>query len=78
MAVLVLPIAYFVYIFMTGNPTQRVNKLFDMMNKGMAGGEDAFAFDKVSVSRLMLRILLSYFRFLPSDVDYPHYRSLHR
>eukprot|EP00616_Rhizochromulina_sp_CCMP1243_P016335 CAMPEP_0118961814 /NCGR_PEP_ID=MMETSP1173-20130426/371_1 /TAXON_ID=1034831 /ORGANISM="Rhizochromulina marina cf, Strain CCMP1243" /LENGTH=365 /DNA_ID=CAMNT_0006910005 /DNA_START=54 /DNA_END=1151 /DNA_ORIENTATION=+ len=39
--------AYFVYLFVTGNPTQRVGKLYSMMAKGMAGGEDVSAFDKI-------------------------------
>lgn len=49
---LVVPaLAYFAYAFVTGNPTQRVNKLFSMMSKGMAGGEDVSAFDKVPLRR---------------------------
>lgn len=36
-----------VYSFVNGNPTQQVGKLFTMMSRGMAGQEDAFAFDKL-------------------------------
>ena len=37
----------FAWSLARGNPSQRVDKLFKMMNDGMAGGEDSFAFDKI-------------------------------
>jgi len=46
-ACLLVTLASFVYTFMNGNPTQQVDKLFKMMRNGMAGGEDAFAFDSM-------------------------------
>ncbi|KAJ1632723.1 S-adenosyl-L-methionine-dependent methyltransferase [Pavlovales sp. CCMP2436] len=43
-------VAYFMFIFMNGNPTQHVDKLFKMMSQGMAGKESVAAFDKVYTS----------------------------
>jgi sterol 24-C-methyltransferase len=40
-------VAVAVGVFANGNPSQRVDKLFTMMSRGMAGGEDAKAFDKL-------------------------------
>mmetsp|Transcript_9616 Transcript_9616/g.28125 ORF Transcript_9616/g.28125 Transcript_9616/m.28125 type:complete len:372 (-) Transcript_9616:623-1738(-) len=40
-------LAYFVFAFTNGNPTQHVEKLFKMMSQGMAGKESVSAFDKV-------------------------------
>lgn len=45
--VVLLFLGFFFYLFVNGNPTQQVGKLFKMMKMGMAGGEDAFAFDKL-------------------------------
>lgn len=42
--------AYFAFVFMNGNPTQHVEKLFKMMSQGMAGKESVAAFDKVYTS----------------------------
>ena len=33
--------------FLRGNPTQRVEKLFEMMKRGIAGGEGVAAFDSI-------------------------------
>lgn len=47
-SVVLLPlIAYYGYRFMSGNSTQQVNKLFQMMSKGMAGSENVDKFDTV-------------------------------
>jgi len=43
---LLLTLVLFIYAF-KGNPTQQVDKLLKMMQQGMAGGEDAFAFDSL-------------------------------
>merc|ERR1711959_304227 len=43
----VLLAAALLYSFVNGNPTQQVGKLFKMMKMGMAGKEDAFAFDNL-------------------------------
>jgi len=40
-------VVYIAYVLSTGNPTQQVDKLFKMMRDGMAGGENAFAFDRI-------------------------------
>jgi len=45
--VTVAGVAFFVGWFTNGNPTQNVNKLFVMMQRGMAGGENATAFDQI-------------------------------
>ena len=39
--------AALVYLFVTGNPTQQVDKLWKMMRSGMAGGEKVESFDKI-------------------------------
>lgn len=43
-------VAYFAFVFMNGNPTQHVEKLFKMMRQGMAGKESVAAFDQVYTS----------------------------
>lgn len=43
-------VAYFAFVFMNGNPTQHVDKLFKMMRQGMAGKESVAAFDKAYTS----------------------------
>ena len=39
--------AYVVKVFVGGNPTQEVGRLFTIMRGGMAGGENVAAFDSV-------------------------------
>jgi len=47
MAILVAVTAFFMYKTSSGNPTQRVGKLFEMMKGGMAGNENVDKFDGV-------------------------------
>jgi len=45
--IIVLPAVVFGYLVSSGNPTQQVGKLLNMMKRGMPGGENAFAFDSI-------------------------------